>query len=187
MFWFPFQEELKLIQSSWLQTTLSYVPSTEDSMLLEDVELEQDVGLDNNAFYQIHIAKLTILEAKIFRGMQNTKFSIQSSRAARLSLGQWSDSIPAQLRLENLSRSPALRMSGLYLHAFYLGSQMLMYRWTLSWALHTMNADANLPEELELEAARWVDEGILAAAESAATLHTMYSEGAVVRHCWFCM
>lgn len=171
---------------------MSYVPENEDSIGLEDIDNDDECCLDceDHASYQIQIARLTVIKVDIFQRMGTLTFSPKSSEAIRLSLKQWLDKVPEQIRLESLDKptvSPEARISGLYLHSFYLGSRMLVYRWILSWIIQVRHAGNDMPPETKNEAARCAEEGILAAKESATTLFTIYKEGGAVRHCWLCM
>jgi hypothetical protein len=185
--------DLALTSYSWLQATLSYVTETEAPVGIEDlVDEDENFCLDceDHTLYQTQVARLTVIKAGIFKRMSTSDFSPESSEATRLSLRQWLDQIPEQIRLENLDKpnvSPEARISGLYLHSFYLGGRMLVYRWILSWIIQVRRAGRDLPPETKVEAARCAEEGVLAARESAITLYTIYQEGGAVRHCWLCM
>ena len=171
---------------------MSYVPETEAPVSIDDVLDEDECCPDceDHTLYQTQVARLTVIKAGIFKRMGTSEFSPESSEAIRLSLKQWLDPIPEQIRLDNLDRpsvSPEARISGLYLHSFYLGGRMLVYRWILSWIVNVRRASRDLPSGTKVEAARCAEEGVLAAKESATTLFTIYQEGGAVRHCWLCM
>lgn len=159
---------------------------------LEDIDDDDDRCLDceDQTLYQTQVARLTVIKAGIFQRMGSSEFSPASSESIRSSLEQWFNQLPKQIRAENLDKStvsPEARISGLYLHSFYLGGRMLVYRWILSSIVQARHAGKSLPSETKAEAARCAEEGILAAKESATTLFTIYQEGGAVRHCWLCM
>lgn len=122
--------------------------------------------------------------------MRTSTFSPKSSEAVRSSLDEWLAKVPKHIRLESLDESivsPEARISGLYLHSFYLGGRMLVYRWILSWIIQVRRAGNDVPQDTKDEAARCAEEGLIAAKESATTISMIYKEGGAVRHCWLCM
>ncbi|XPS91775.1 hypothetical protein M3J09_001184 [Ascochyta lentis] len=190
-------ESKKVVKSllacrGWLQATLSYIPETEPPVRLEDVDGGDQCCLDceDQTLYQTQVARLTVIKAGIFQQMRSIEFSKESSEAIRLSLSQWLDQVPEHIRLENLGKptvSPEAHISGLYLHSFYLGSRMLVYRWILSWIIQIRQEGIVPPPETKNESSRCADEGLLAAKESVVTLWNIYEGGGAVRHCWLCI
>lgn len=177
-------------QASWLQTTLSYISDDDERQELEHELLEGRDETQDNDVYQMQVTKLTTLVSRIFQRIPKTENFLETIRVVRHSLSQWLEAVPDSMRVrgqDEKASSPAARVPQLYLHSFYLGSQMLVYRWTLSWFLQRQQSADDISQELRRESFRCVEDGILAAKESAAVLHTLYSEGAAVRHCWLCM
>lgn len=174
----------------WLQTTLSYVAPDPVPDEIISVDIESESNFKDSAFYQLQVAKLTLIESNNFRRIREEDFSMVSSRAIRESLNGWLQELPEEIELQNLeaaSLDPETRISALYLHSFYLGGEMLSYRWILSWVMRQRQSGNNVTQELEQEAARWADDGIPAAKKSTELLYALYTTGAAVRHRWFCM
>lgn len=157
---------------------------------LEHELLEGHDETQDNDVYQMQVTELTTLVSRIFQRIPKTENFLDTIRIVRHSLSQWLGAVPDSMRVrgqDDTASSPATRVPQKYLHSFYLGSQMLVYRWTLSRLLQRQQSADHISQELRRESFRCVKDGILATKESAAVLYTLYSEGAGVRHCWLCM
>lgn len=158
--------------------------------VIDEVDDECCLDCEDHTVYQTQVARLTTIKAGIFQCMRASGFSIEASEAVRRSLHGWLDQVPKHIRLENLGKStvsPEARISGLYLHSFFLGGKMLVYRWILSSIVQMRRTGNYLSLDAKTEASRCAEEGVLAAKEAATTLFTIYKEGGAVRHCWLCM
>lgn len=156
---------------------------------LQDVEVESDYEMEDNTHYQMQVTNLTLIKASIFRRMINTEFDVGSRQAIGDSLNQWLKGLPKQMQLESINEpmDPEARVSRLYLHSFYLGGVMLVYRWILSWTVQRKELGLPITTQLEEEAALCAEEGREAAKKSAEILNILFTEGGAVRHCWLCM
>lgn len=142
--------------------------------------------MDPNTMLQMQFAKLSIIQANIFRQISCSSPDDRDGLPRDEALEEWFDQLPDNMRLgpikvaAGISGAPSgyyAHIPILYLHLFYQSGKMLVYRWALS------RAQNGLPIVDLLS----INGGIEGAKQVADILYALYAAGGAVKHCWLCM
>ena len=142
---------------------------------------------------QMQFAKLSIIQANIFRQVFCSSQDDGDALATDKTLEKWFDQLPDSMRLGPVKGTAGIlgapsryyaHMPILYLHLFYQGGNMLLYRRALTQAHNDLRAQSIYHEQ---EMLLYINRGVEGAKKAADILYALYAAGGAVKHCWLCM
>ncbi|KAI4148424.1 MAG: hypothetical protein LQ340_005099 [Diploschistes diacapsis] len=176
---------------SWLVCSLGYLSGrtiTTEGTPLAEVELD-DSG-DPDEIVQTEMVRISLLKADILR----TNLTFRDLTAPVIEsvfekLQDWYDNLPSQMHIGNGGRGDLpveVRTSVYHAHLLHLGAIKLVYRRIVSQFVRSKALASDrgiLPLPLE-NIAKYAEEGILAAKQSARILQLLKSDDLVFKRCW---
>lgn len=139
---------------------------------------------------QLEITRITTIKARHYRDITQKLLTAEAIGAFQHNLETWFRNLPAQLRLESLTKTPIdsrKRRLVYFLHLIHLGTWILLYRQALTY--HHGVKEAGTIEDPELSTATLSvgSEGVAAAKNAARILHLLLDEGALFKKSWLCV
>lgn len=137
------------------------------------------------------VAKIAVIKARTMRTLSrcsdaaNLLVSIQSLRDQ---LRDWYEALPLEAQLLQLGTDTHIPMkTSIYnVHLLHLGAVMLMFRYCVA-GLKSEDARSRLNEEERNIAGETLNDGLLAAQQSARIISLIRDASQSVRHCWVTM
>lgn len=187
-----------LFLSSWMSSTLGYVSGKDESTfqtVAPEVVLEHDHNTTIGELAQIEMTKISLLKARVLRAHLALKVLDKDSLDSALqALQVWHDGLPPQLLLTTLARTDLAaqdRRTLFYVHFFYLGAIILVYRRIISEAAQApwMNEQEGQEHVTRRknpgkDLLGYADSGIFAAKYTARLLGLLLAERGIVKRCW---
>jgi hypothetical protein len=145
------------------------------------------------------MTKISLLKARVLRAHLALKVLDKTSLDSALqALQVWHDQLPPQLLLTTLARTDLAaqdRRTLFYVHFFYLGAIILVYRRIISQAAQAPRVNEQEGRErvpprrdnLGKDLLGYADRGIFAAKYTARLLGLLLAESGIVKRCWLVM
>lgn len=153
------------------------------------MEIEQELNAED--IVQTEMAKIAVLNANILERIYAFKdVSILAVKTITNDLRQWHANLPPSMHLATIAEHGIcieLRRTIYFVHLMYLGAMMLLYRRIMAATAQKRGPHMwGLDQRCE-EITRYVEEGLLAATQSARILGLLLSGNGIFKRCWLCM
>ncbi|KAK0635982.1 hypothetical protein B0T17DRAFT_517803 [Bombardia bombarda] len=182
--------------SSWLSSTLGYIPGDDDEIFKHLVPLaneEIDHTSDIGEIVQAEMTKISLLKAEILRMHLAVKeLTTSAINTIMDDLQQWHGKLSVKMHLSNLGRDDlpdSIRRSIFHVHLLYLGAIMLLYRRIALHFVQSLQPGADVSSSVdwkpkEKELLHHAHQGIIAAKHSSRILGLLLKERGVFERCW---
>ncbi|KAH6988735.1 hypothetical protein EDB80DRAFT_175252 [Ilyonectria destructans] len=182
-----------LFFSSWLSSTLGYIPGGDISFreVVPLVDVEADHSCDISHIVQTEMTKISLLNADILRmHLSSKELTSQAMDSINKEIQDWHNQLPSQMHLANICRGDLpveARRSILATHLLYLGTTMLLYRRITLQFVQSSGIDCGddiLSKLFEDTFLNHADQAVTAARHSARILGLLHTEKGIFKRCW---